>query len=79
MNLGEPDDLTLPQRGHPVALIDGRYELRYLLGSGGMAEVHLAHDLRLDRRVAVKTLRGDLAHEPALQERFRRRRSPPLR
>ncbi|WTK75583.1 PASTA domain-containing protein [Streptomyces sp. NBC_01515] len=55
-----------------MALIDGRYELRYLLGSGGMAEVHLAHDLRLDRRVAVKTLRGDLAHEPALQERFRR-------
>ncbi|MFG2554702.1 PASTA domain-containing protein [Streptomyces sp. NPDC048581] len=72
MNLGGPDDLTLPHSGHPVALLGGRYELRLLLGSGGMAEVHLAHDLRLDRSVAVKTLRGDLAHEPALQERFRR-------
>ncbi|MFJ6079934.1 PASTA domain-containing protein [Streptomyces sp. NPDC092369] len=72
MNLGESDDLTIPHQGHPVALLGGRYELRLLLGSGGMAEVHLAHDLRLDRGVAVKTLRGDLAHEPVLQERFRR-------
>lgn len=72
MNLGGPDDLTLPHQGHPVALLGGRYELRHLLGSGGMAEVYLAHDLRLDRGVAVKTLRGDLAHEPAHQERFRR-------
>ncbi|MFJ7116479.1 PASTA domain-containing protein [Streptomyces albogriseolus] len=56
----------------PVAVFGDRYELRLLLGSGGMAEVHLAHDLRLDRSVAVKTLRTDLAYDPALQERFRR-------
>ncbi|MFM9444391.1 TetR family transcriptional regulator [Streptomyces acidiscabies] len=49
MNLGGPDDLTLPHQGHPAALLGGRYELRHLLGSGGMAEVYLAHDLRLDR------------------------------
>ncbi|QNP74362.1 PASTA domain-containing protein [Streptomyces roseirectus] len=71
MNFGGPDDLAFPQPA-PVALLGDRYELRLLLGSGGMAEVHLAHDLRLDRGVAVKTPRTDLAHDPALQERFRR-------
>jgi serine/threonine-protein kinase len=71
MNFGGPDDLAFSQPA-PVAIVGDRYELRLLLGSGGMAEVHLAHDLRLDRSVAVKTPRTDLAHDPALQERFRR-------
>ena len=71
MNFGGPDDLAFSQPA-PVAVLGDRYELRLLLGSGGMAEVHLAHDLRLDRSVAVKTPRTDLAHDPALQERFRR-------
>ncbi|MFF7047951.1 PASTA domain-containing protein [Streptomyces griseorubiginosus] len=71
MNFGGPDDLAFSQPV-PVAVLGDRYELRLLLGSGGMAEVHLAHDLRLDRGVAVKTPRTDLAHDPALQERFRR-------
>ncbi|MEU6353019.1 PASTA domain-containing protein [Streptomyces sp. NPDC047072] len=71
MNFGGPDDLAFSHPA-PVAVLGDRYELRLLLGSGGMAEVHLAHDLRLDRGVAVKTLRTDLAHDPALQERFRR-------
>ncbi|GED90626.1 hypothetical protein TNCT6_77110 [Streptomyces sp. 6-11-2] len=37
-----------------------------------MAEVHFAHDIRLDRSVAVKTLRADLARDPSFQARFRR-------
>lgn len=50
----------------------GRYLLRDLLGQGGMASVHLAHDTVLDRPVAVKTLHTNLGHEQSFRERFRR-------
>ncbi|MGW4645407.1 protein kinase domain-containing protein [Kitasatospora sp. NPDC004289] len=56
--------------GH--ALAGGRYVLRHLLGQGGMASVHLAHDTVLDRQVAVKTLHTELGREQAFRERFRR-------
>ncbi len=49
-----------------------RYEVGELLGRGGMAEVHVGHDLRLGRRVAIKILRPDLARDPAFLARFRR-------
>jgi serine/threonine-protein kinase len=55
----------------PIRL-GGRYEIGPLLGRGGMAEVHLAQDLRLGRQVAVKMLRPDLARDPTFQARFRR-------
>ena len=50
----------------------GRYELGELIGFGGMAEVHRGRDLRLNRDVAIKVLRADLARDPAFLVRFRR-------
>ena len=51
-------------------VLGGRYELRDVLGRGGMAVVHLARDLRLERWVAIKVLRGELAGDPLLRSRF---------
>ena len=56
----------------PWPALGGRYELGQLLGHGGMAEVHKAQDPRLNRKVAVKMLRTDLARDAAFQARFRR-------
>lgn len=50
----------------------GRYEVRSLIGRGGMAEVHLGFDTRLSRIVAIKELRSDLARDSVFQARFRR-------
>jgi serine/threonine protein kinase len=39
----------------------GNYEIRSQIGAGGMGEVYLAHDTKLDRKVALKILPGDVA------------------
>lgn len=53
-------------------LINDRYEIEKLIGEGGMANVYLARDTILDRKVAVKVLRGDLAGDEKFVRRFQR-------
>lgn len=50
----------------------GPYELRSLIGMGGMGEVYRAYDTVKERMVAVKLLRPEVAADPSFQERFRR-------
>ena len=54
------------------SVLGERYQIGGVLGRGGMAEVHKGRDLRLNREVAVKVLRSDLARDPSFQVRFRR-------
>ena len=53
-------------------LADGRYTVGQMIGTGGMADVYLGLDTRLDREVAIKVLRRDLAKDPAFVARFRK-------
>lgn len=52
--------------------INDRYEIIRILGEGGMANVYLAEDTILNRKVAVKVLRGDLANDEKFVRRFQR-------
>ena len=52
--------------------INDRYEIIKLIGEGGMANVYLAYDTILERNVAVKVLRGELANDDKFVRRFQR-------
>ena len=53
-------------------LLGDRYKLGEMIGTGGMADVYVAEDIRLARQVAVKVLRSDLARDPSFVARFRK-------
>ena len=53
-------------------MIAQRYQIKRLIGQGGMADVFLARDIILDRNVAVKVLRGDNATDPVSLLRFQK-------
>jgi eukaryotic-like serine/threonine-protein kinase len=55
-----------------MTLLGGRYTVGEMIGTGGMADVYIAQDERLARKVAVKILRSDLAKDPSFVARFRK-------
>ncbi len=81
--MDERDDATVPEtravNTEPVPRVSSsdlgeRYEVGPLLGRGGMGEVRLARDLRIDREVAVKLMRGAVRDEVTLGRFFREAR-----
>ena len=66
-----PDDLSRTS-GSEVGQQYGPYRILSLLGAGGMGEVYRAHDEKLGRDVAIKTLPSEFARDPERLARFRR-------
>lgn len=62
----------IPARLEANTAVDGRYRIDRVLGAGGMGAIYLATDLQLERPVALKTIRSDMAAHPRMAERFRR-------
>ena len=56
---------------NPGSSIGTRYEIIRLLGQGGMGAVYQAHDKDLDRQVAIKVIRSDMASNPEILRRFK--------
>ncbi|HET9402067.1 MAG TPA: protein kinase [Candidatus Acidoferrales bacterium] len=55
----------------PGTVLAGRYEILQLLGQGGMGAVYKAHDLELERLVALKLIRTELGRNPEILRRFK--------
>ncbi len=55
----------------PGAVLGGRYEIQALIGEGGMGAVYKARDRELDRPVALKIIKPELANRPEILQRFK--------
>jgi tetratricopeptide (TPR) repeat protein len=55
----------------PGSLLAGRYKIDQCLGEGGMGAVYKAHDLEVERLVAIKVIRPELASDPKILQRFK--------
>ncbi|MBO0678320.1 serine/threonine protein kinase [Mycolicibacterium sp. S2-37] len=64
--------MATPYGGGRLGTRFGPYELRSVIGVGGMGEVYRAYDTVKGRMVALKLLRTEMAADPSFQERFRR-------
>ncbi len=66
------DDGLALRPGAVPHVVDGKYRVDRALGRGGMGAVYRAHDMRLDRDVAIKVVRGELLADADTRARFRR-------
>src|SRR5438105_12750227 len=66
-----PADSSAPASLSPGTLLSGRYEIIQALGQGGMGAVYKAKDLELERFVAIKVIRAELASDPKSLQRFK--------
>ncbi len=61
-----------PPQLHPGEVLSGRFKILRFVAQGGMGEVYEAEDLRLNERVALKTVRPEIVSDPHAMERFTR-------
>lgn len=66
------NDGTGLKRGRLPRMVDAKYRVDRVLGRGGMGAVYCAHDMRLERDVAIKVVRAELLSDPDARTRFRR-------